>query len=166
MGCLYAQPDSALINELIKDIAASQVKQDGEFYKGMFPSFRKCAGVPHNYQPDNNIFFTAITAFTLNNITNRLSDDNKIKAQQIIKNAATAYPYYRNKNGLPYYSFWPTHARILPHSFFIKYFDGLLAQGEDADDSAMILMASDNNESDNTALKQIDTGKQSQQTKN
>ena len=152
--CLYAQYDSALINELIKDIEASQVKQDGEFYKGMFPSFRKCAGFPHNYQPDNNIFFTAITAFTLNNIKNRLSDDNKIKAQQIIKNAATAYPYYRNKNGYPYYSFWPTHARILPNSFFIKYFDRIFAHGEDADDSAIILMASENNDSDNTALKQ------------
>jgi len=60
--------DTALINELIKDIAASQVKTNGEFYAGMFPSFRECGGAPHNYQPDNNIFFTAITAFTLRNL--------------------------------------------------------------------------------------------------
>ena len=152
-GCLYAQNDSALINELIKDIEASQVKQDGEFYAGMFPSYRKCAGFPHNYQPDNNIFFTAITAFALNNIKNHLSDYNKIKVQQIIKNAEPAYLHYRNQNGYPYYSFWPTRARILPHSFFIKYLNGFLAQGEDSDDSAMILLAGNNNDSDNTALK-------------
>ena len=70
--CLYAQTDTALINDLVKDIKASQVKQDGEFYSGMFPSYRKCAGLPHNYQPDNNIFFTAITAFTLNNVKQRM----------------------------------------------------------------------------------------------
>jgi hypothetical protein len=152
--CLYAQHDSALIDELIKDIEASQLKQDGEFYAGMFPSYRQCAGFPHNYQPDNNIFFTAITAFTLNNLKHYLSGGNKINTQQIIKNAATAYPHYRNQQGYPYYSFWPTHARILPHSFFIKYLHGMLAQGEDSDDSAMILLASDNNDSDNTALKE------------
>lgn len=62
IGCLYAQTDSALITALIKDIEASQVKQDGEFYTGMFPAYSKCAGFPHNDQPDNNIFYTAITA--------------------------------------------------------------------------------------------------------
>ena len=150
----FAQNDSALINELVHDIEAAQVKQNGEFYPGMFPSYRKCAGFPHNYQPDNNIFFTAITAFTLNNLAEHLSTGNKIKVQQVIKNAAIAYPHYKNKNGLPYYSFWPANARILPHSFFIKYLDGFLAQGDDADDSVMILMTLDNNESNNIALKQ------------
>ena len=152
-GC-FAQNDSALINELVHDIEAAQVKQNGEFYPGMFPSYRKCAGFPYNYQPDNNIFFTAITAFTLNNLAEHLSTGNKIKVQQVIKNAAVAYPHYKNKNGLPYYSFWPANARILPHSFFIKYLDGFLAQGDDADDSVMILMTLDNNESNNIALKQ------------
>ena len=150
----FAQNDSALINELVHDIEAAQVKQNGEFYPGMFPSYRKCAGFPYNYQPDNNIFFTAITAFTLNNLAEHLSTGNKIKVQQVIKNAAVAYPHYKNKNGLPYYSFWPANARILPHSFFIKYLDGFLAQGDDADDSVMILMTLDNNESNNIALKQ------------
>ena len=150
----FAQNDSALINELVHDIEAAQVKQNGEFYPGMFPSYRKCAGFPYNYQPDNNIFFTAITTFTLNNLANHLSTFNKIKVQQVVKNAAVAYPHYKNKNGLPYYSFWPANARILPHSFFIKYLDGFLAQGDDADDSVMILMTLDNNESNNIALKQ------------
>lgn len=154
IGCLSAQTDSALITALIKDIEASQVKQDGEFYTGMFAGYRKCAGFPHNYQPDNNIFFTAITAFTLNKLTPYLGDDNKASTLQIIKNAEAAYPHYRNPNGKPYYSFWPVNAPILPHAFFINRLTGVLAQGDDADDSVMILLASDNNESDNTALKE------------
>jgi len=36
--------DSLLINSLVKNIAAMQVTADGEFYKGMFPSFRECGG--------------------------------------------------------------------------------------------------------------------------
>jgi hypothetical protein len=153
-GSAYAQNDSALIRNLLADIEAMQVKQDGEFYAGAFPAYRKCAGFPHNYQPDNNIFYTAITAFTLNKTAPYLAADNKAKALRIIKNAETAYPHYRNPNGKPYYSFWPVNAPILPHSFFINRFSGLLSQGDDADDSVMILMASDNNDSDNAALKE------------
>jgi hypothetical protein len=151
---LFAQNDSTLINDLIKDIEASQVKLDGEFYSGTFPSFRKCAGFPHNYQPDNNIFYTAITAFTLSKLAPYLNDPNKSKVLQITKNAEAAYPHYRNRNGKPYYNFWPQPGPILPHSFFIGRFTGIFAQGDDADDSAMILLASANNDMDNLSLKE------------
>ncbi|MBL7701343.1 MAG: hypothetical protein JNM14_03790 [Ferruginibacter sp.] len=150
----YAQTDSALISTLLKDIEAAQIKEDGEFYTGMFPGYRQCEGFPHNYQPDNNIFFTAITAFTLNKLTADLTGENKVKAEQIIKNAATAYQYFRNPNGKPYYSFWPANSPILPHALFINRISNLLAQGDDADDSVMILLASENNEKDNAALKE------------
>lgn len=153
-GYVVAQTDTALIAAIIKDIEASQFRQDGAFYAGMFPGYRQSAGFPHNYQPDNNIFFTAITAFTLKNIAPYLDDDSKTKTLQIIKNTALAYPHYRNINGKPFYSFWPTNAPILPHSYFINRFNGMLAQGDDADDSVMILMSSDDNESDNRALKE------------
>ena len=153
-GNSFAQGDTALITALIKDIEASQYRQDGKFYKGMFPAYRQCAGFPHNYQPDNNIFFSAITAFTLKNITPHLNDPDKKNALQVIQNTAVAYPHYRNPNGKPFYSFWPVNARILPHSYFINRFNGIFAQGDDADDSVMILLASDNNDSDNTALKE------------
>src|SRR3954451_3731186 len=87
---VLAQNDSALINELINNIAASQVKSNGEFYAGMFPSFRECGGAPHNYQPDNNIFFTAITAFTLKNLLPYLDAEHKKKVEQVVDNAAAA----------------------------------------------------------------------------
>src|SRR5690349_3018920 len=101
----YSQDDSALINALIKDIAASQVKTDGEFYAGMFPSFRECGGAPHNYQPDNNIFFTAITAFTLKNLLPYLNNDNKKIAEKIIEDATKAFPNYKDQFGDPFYNF-------------------------------------------------------------
>src|SRR6476660_1304619 len=97
--------DSALITALMNKIAASQVKTNGEFYAGMFPSFRECGGAPHNYQPDNNIFFTAITAFTLRNMLPYLNYSDKTAVEKIILNAAAAYPYYKDQYGDPYYNF-------------------------------------------------------------
>ena len=145
--------DTALVSALIKDIAASQVKTNSEFYAGMFLSFRECGGAPHNYQPDNNIFFTAITAFTLRNLLPHLNKDNKATIEKIIKNAATAYPYYKDQYGYPYYNFWPTHAPIMPHTYYFKYLKSVFGQGEDADDSIMILMTSEDDDSSTIALK-------------
>lgn len=148
------QADSLLINSLVKDIAATQVTTDGEFYKGMFPSFRECGGAPHNYQPDNNIFFTAVSAFALRNMLPHLSALNKLTAEDIIKKAAATYPYYKNQYSDPFYNFWPTHAPIMPHTFYFKYLKSVFGQGEDADDSVMILMTGDNDDSANAVLKQ------------
>jgi hypothetical protein len=141
------QNDTALINALIKDIASAQITTDGEFYKGMFPSFRECGGAPHNYQPDNNIFFTGIAAFAFRNMLPKLNDDNKKITERIIKNAASAYPYYKDQFGDPFYNFWPTHAPIMPHTYYFKYLKGVFGQGEDADDTVMILMTDENDDS-------------------
>lgn len=145
--------DTALIDSLVNDIASMQVKKNGEFYAGMFPSFRECGGAPHNYQPDNNIFFTAIAAFTLRNLLPYLQGDNKKTVEKIIGNASKAYPYYKDQYGYPYYNFWPTHAPIMPHTYYFKYLKSVFGQGEDADDSVMILMTDDNDDSSNAALK-------------
>lgn len=145
--------DTALINALVKDIAAMQVKKNGEFYAGMFPSFRECAGAPHNYQPDNNIFYTAVATFALKNMLPYLSKENAAIAKKIIDKATSTYPNYKNKHGYPYYNFWPTYGVIMPHTFYFKYLKGVFGQGEDADDSVMILMGEDNNDSACTELK-------------
>lgn len=134
------QTDTALINALVLDIAAMQVQQDGEFYRGMFPSFRQCGGAPHNYQPDNNIFFTAISAFALSNMLPHLDAHNKVVVQEMIHKAAAVYPNYIDQFGDPFYNFWPTHAPIMPHTYYFKYLKGVFGQGEDADDTVMILM--------------------------
>ena len=62
---LYAQDKNSLIHALLLDIQSSQVKQDGEFYAGEFPTFRECGGAPHNYVPDNTIFLYCNHSFLL-----------------------------------------------------------------------------------------------------
>ncbi len=131
-----------------------QVKQnDGEFYAGMFCGSRECGGIPHNLQPDNNIFFTAITAFTLKQMLPHFNLENKIMANNIIAQAVSTYPKFRNRFGNPFYNFWPTNAPIMPHTYYFKYMKGIFGQGEDADDSVMILMSAENNDSSNRVIK-------------
>lgn len=150
----FASNDSILVNALIKDIGAMQVKQDdGEFYTGMFHGTRECGGIPHNLQRDNNIFFTAITAFAFKNILPHLQGENKAIAKTIVSKAASTYPNFKNRFGYPFYNFWPTHSVIMPHTYYFKYLKGVFGQGEDADDSVMILLSAENNDSSNAVIK-------------
>jgi hypothetical protein len=150
----FANNDSALIDALVKNIASMQVKQlDGEFYEGMFYGFRECGGIPHNYVKDNNIFFTAITAFSLRNMLPYLNDENKSIAKNIISKAGSVYPKFKNKSGLPFYNFWASDGPFMPNSLFFKYLRAIFGQGEDADDTVMVLMTSKNNDSSNSIVK-------------
>ena len=154
-NALQAQhKDDALIDSLVENIAAMQVKDSSEFYPGMFYSYRECGGGPHNYQPDNNIFFTSITAFGLRNMLPNLSRINQQKTQAVIDKATATYPHFKNKYGEPFYNFWPTNAQIMPHSFVFKYLKSVFGQGEDADDAAMVLMSSNADDSTSNLLRQ------------
>jgi hypothetical protein len=150
----FANNDSALISALVGDIASMQVKQDdGEFYAGMFYGTRECGGIPHNLQPDNNIFFTALTTFAFRNMLPGLNDQSKVIATSIITKAASTYPNFKNRFDYPFYNFWPTHSPIMPHTYYFKYLKVVFGQGEDVDDTVMILMSSDNNDSVNVVAK-------------
>ncbi|HWB24788.1 MAG TPA: hypothetical protein VG738_04880 [Chitinophagaceae bacterium] len=148
------QSDSTLIRILLQQIDSAQYKQnDGEFYTGMFKGYRACGGGPHNYQPDNNIFFTAVTAFGLRNMIPYLEGSNKRLAETIYQRASTSYPLFKNRYGNPYYGFWATNDIIMPHTFIFQYLKQVFGQGEDADDTVMILMSSDTDDSTAKVLK-------------
>lgn len=151
---VHAQNNNALIHSLLNDIQSMQVKEDGFFYRGGFPTYRECGGAPHNYQEDNTVFYTAITAFSLRNMLPYLNEDDKSIAANIIKEARVSYPLYRNKHGYPYYGFWATNDPIMPGTYYFQYLKQVFGQGEDADDTVMILMTDSSNDNDVTQLKQ------------
>lgn len=146
--------DTALISQLIDNIAQQQVQSNTKyFYAGQFPSYRECGGSPHNHQPDNNIFYTAVSVFALKNMLPFVDQNNQQKLTNIIQKATRSYQLYRNKNNLPFYSFWAQNDAIMPHTFVFQYLKTVFGQSEDADDSVMALMGLNNNDSDNIALK-------------
>jgi hypothetical protein len=149
----FSQNKDSLTHALLLDIQAKQITANGEFYAGQFPTYRECGGAPHNFQPDNNIFYTAVTAFALRNMLPYLNAADKQIAQNIIVNIQKVYPLYRNKHGHPYYGFWATNDPIMPHTYFYKYLKQVFGQGEDADDTVMILMTNSSSDKDVTDLK-------------
>lgn len=149
-----AQHRDSLIRALLLDIQSMQVKEDGFFYRGGFPTYRECGGAPHNLQPDNTVFYTAITAFSLRNMLPYLNVADKTIAENIIHEARNSYPLYRNKHGYPYYGFWATKDPIMPGTYYFKYLKQVFGQGEDADDTVMILMTDSSSDKDVTDLKQ------------
>lgn len=151
----FSQPnDTALISQVIDNIALQQIQQNTkDFYSGQFPSYRECGGSPHNYQPDNNIFYTAVSVFALKNILPYVSFSNQKKINSIIQKATKSYHLYRNKNNLPFYNFWAQNDVIMPHTFVFQYLKTVFGQSEDADDSVMALMGLSDNDSDNVTLK-------------
>ena len=144
--------DSALMAELLSSIAKDQVTETTNFYPGSFPSFRRCAGIPHNRVADNNIFYTAISLFTLRNLLPYLPEPERRTAEQVIEKGQAAFPFYQDKQGLPYYQFWPRGKGILPHSYVMHGF-GMASSGQDADDAVMCLMATGANDSSCMVLK-------------
>ncbi|MEO6456099.1 MAG: hypothetical protein ABIN97_18610 [Ginsengibacter sp.] len=150
-------PDSALINQLIKEIAAMQYTKEGRyvFHTGMFYSYKKWAGNPQRITPDNNIFFTGIIAFALKSMLPYLSNENRKLGEKIIANAAAAYPYYQNKQKKPTYFFWQGGKPIMPNTLLAQHLSNILATSEDIDDSIMLLMAMDAPDSSSRKLKLI-----------
>lgn len=145
-------PDS-VISVLVDDIEKDQIKEKGEFFPGMFYSFRGAAAPPHRFKPDNNIFFTAIGSFTLKHLSRMINQEQQTTVYSVLERSKRAFPSFQQKDGLPLYNFWPRGGKIMPHSFIAQHMSKQFKISEDADDTVMILMALQNNDSINAILK-------------
>ncbi|MGY5353044.1 hypothetical protein ACXGQW_10895 [Wenyingzhuangia sp. IMCC45533] len=57
---------------------------------------------------DDNIFFTALIAYTLKSIKETFSDEDQNIIEKIIQNCQYAFAFYKNKHGDITYNFYPT----------------------------------------------------------
>ena len=143
----------SIVTSLLDEIQKEQILEKEEFYPGMFYSFRGASAFPHRYRPDNNVFFTAIGSFTLKNLQKYLDKSNAALIDTILNRSSSSIPYFQNKKGLPFYNFWPTGGRIMPHSLIAQHLTKQFTISEDADDTVMILMSLLNNDSANIVFK-------------
>ena len=143
----------SVISILLNDIEKDQIKEKGEFFPGMFYSFRGASAPPHNYKPDYNIFFTAIGSFTLKHLSLTTNQDQQSTIDSILERSKRAFPAFQHKDGLPLYNFWPRGSKIMPHSFIAQHMTQKFNISEDADDTVMILMSLQNNDSANLYVK-------------
>ena len=144
----WVTSDSLFIRQLLESIAKDQVKEnDKDFFEGMFPTFREWGASPVNRQPDNNVYFTAITNFTLKNLIPMMAPDQQSLIKTMVKKGTECYPQFLNKKPGGLYEFFPADNTFMPNSLFLKYFKKQLSSGEDADDCVMVFMTQDHPDS-------------------
>ena len=142
-----------MIDQLIQQIADIQATADGKYFpNGIFPSYRQNKFI-HYKRPDNTIFFTAITVFTLQKLKPFLSELSQKLVEEITKKAILNYPNYQNKDGLKTYNFFPTcPPKPFGNGYLLHRFN-YFELPDDIDDTALIYLTQQHSETDILWLK-------------
>ena len=128
------------LDQLIQKIAHLQDSADRKYFpEGIFESYRSNKFWRY-HRPDTNVFFTAITVFTLNNIKEKLSPESQKLVEQITDKAVRCYSLFKNKDGLNTYNFFQTNpSNHFPHGNILHRFNYFKIP-DDIDDTAMIYL--------------------------
>lgn len=91
-------------------------------------------------RPDANLFFTAISVFTLQRLQPLFTAAEQAIADQIIARALPTYSHFRNKDGLATYNFYGTNPTAhFPHGWLLHRLQHFQLP-EDIDDTAMVYL--------------------------
>lgn len=128
-----------MVKELLSKLGSYQSVGTDIYPAGIFPSTR--------YQPhlgiereDDNVFFTACIVRILQEADALFDEEERKLALHICDRALTAYPLYRNKDGLDTYNFWRTRpSRHFPNGNWMHRFDHFRIP-DDIDDTALIFL--------------------------
>jgi hypothetical protein len=147
--------DSILISQLLHRLEDLQIKENGIFPKGAFPSYRMYALNKTRYKADVNPFFTGLVSLTLQNLMPKLSASQQVQAKTIIDRASALYPKFKSRKHPERntYNFWPKDTvQIFPNGGWLNLFDKKWAIADDMDDTVILLMAQN---ADQATAKQV-----------
>lgn len=142
--------DSLQIEVLLRRIQQKQVVHNNFFVAGSFASFRQHAN-DEKLLADNNVFYTALVAYTLQQLKPKLKLQQNIIADSIIEKSKRSFTSYKNIKGRNTYNFWTTTngKDFFPNQPMLSHFKKQLALADDLDDTGIILSVL--NISDSTA---------------
>ncbi|MBL0765438.1 hypothetical protein [Marivirga atlantica] len=135
--CLASQMGKAQDISILDTLQKHQVEEDELYKNGLFRTqlIRKNG----KYFPeDNNVFFTALIAYSLQELIPYFNAKDKQKAENIILKAKQAYPFYSNRNGGVTYNFYQTNPEM-PFPAAPLFSNNLLP--DDLDDTAIIYLS-------------------------
>ena len=142
------------VSDLLKAIAELQSDGDGIYPSGTFPSQRYHPFLPYTRE-DDNLFFSATIALTLQSHLSEMTEDERSVAETIINNVRSAIPLFRNKDGKPTYNFWQTKpSRHFPNGVFMRHLEHFRIP-DDADDTALAHILVDHSEEEVDKLLQL-----------
>ena len=131
--------ENDLISAHFDRIARLQSGGGAYFPAGLFPAYRENRLYGYR-RPDANVFFTAITLFTLQTARAGLSEAQRATLDALLDEARRVYPLFRNKDGLDTYNFYQTQpSRHFPYGLLLHRLD-YFRLPDDADDTAMVYL--------------------------
>ena len=143
----------AIISQLLHRIKNLQSLGSSIYPEGLFPSQRYHTALPYRRE-DSNVFFTAITVFTLQGISKYCSGTDRELIKTIADKAIAAYPLYKSRKGLFTYNFWQTTKnKQFPHGYLLNRLK-FLELPDDVDDTALIYLTKTHTEGELLGLKQ------------
>lgn len=145
--------DTLVMSKLLQRIEALQPRENGVFPQGSIPSYRMYAMNKDRFKADINPFFSALVGFTLRNLEDGLSPSQQRQAARIIANTLPSFAKFINRKGQGTYNFWPTDTpKIFPNAGWMNWFDKKQALPDDLDDTVIILLAQQANDSTAKAI--------------
>ena len=124
---------------LLQQLTDDQATNSPFFADGLLPAYRYNRYWGYR-RPDPNLFFTAISVFTLQQILPGLAPAEQALATAIIDRARPAYAHFRNKDGLATYNFYATNpSRHFPHGWLMHRFRHFQLP-DDIDDTALVYL--------------------------
>lgn len=133
------QPTHAQLSadSLLQEIAKLQVVETDFYFKGQFKSQRFQKG---RWLEDNNIFYSASIAYTLQNYQSYFDINSQIEIDNIIHNIAINYPAFCAKENLFTCNFWiPQNGYQFPGSPKMSRNRKYMLP-DDMDDTALLLL--------------------------
>ncbi len=106
---------------------------------GLFPSVRTNPYWAYT-RPDTNVFFTAITVFTVQKLRAVLPVGTQKLVDEISRKATVSYEGFRNKDGLKTYNFYRTvPSQHFPNGYVFRHFRHFQLP-DDIDDTALVYL--------------------------
>lgn len=129
------------IPAIIDIIGNLQVSAGNEFYScGMFPSERFHEYFPYR-RKDDNIFFQALTAFTLNSVVDFLQPDEQQKVKEITGKLYPNYEKYRSRSNPDVFNFYRTNPpKHYPNGYILSKFKHFFL-ADDIDTTSLIYLS-------------------------
>ncbi|WP_298389929.1 hypothetical protein [Hydrotalea sp.] len=137
---MAANFDTLTAHKLLQLLAQQQVAVHPHFTTGTFPAYRTY----HFNSPkaDDNIFFTGLIVFTLQQLYPLVAQTDKVIIDSIVKRAKPAFNSFKNKTGRNTYNFWQTQPSIFfPNGGWLNWMNRLMALPDDMDDTVISLLA-------------------------
>lgn len=141
-----------LLVQLIARIAALQSTGDAHYPPGLFPSQRRKKALGY-CREDSNVFFTALIAFTLQEIKGQLPAAAQSMVADIGAKARSTYPLYLSRSGQATYNYYQTQPRNHFPNGYLLHRTLHFATPDDVDSTTLVYLSDPRPAADNTWLK-------------